>query len=302
MAWLLAGPAHAQLRTLEVGEGRPFPTLREAAAAQRDGDRILIGPGLHQGCAVWTANDLLIEGFGPDKTVIADRPCQGKGLFVTRGNNITVRNLTLARAMVPDRNGAGIRAEGGDLTVENVLFEDNENGILSGPSATARITIRNSRFLRNGVCAPSCAHGIYIGNIAALVVERSVFREQNIGHHIKSRARATTVLDTEIDDGVEGTASYEIDLPHGGVALIKGNRMRKGPRTDNAEAAIMIGAEGSMHPSQRLVVEDNVFRNDGPKVAAFVENRTGAPVVMRGNRLTGAVVPLRVPPPRTDQR
>lgn len=301
---VLAGPALAQpvRRTLEVGQGRPYPTLRDAAAAQRDGDRILVGPGLHQGCAVWTANNLLIEGHGPEKTVIADRPCQGKGLFVTQGNNIAVRNLTLARASVPDRNGAGIRAEGGDLTVENVLFEDNENGILSGPSATARITIRDSKFLRNGICTDYCAHGIYIGVIAALVVERSVFREQNTGHHIKSRARATTVTGSEIDDGTAGTASYLIDLPHGGMITIRGNRMRKGLRTDNPEAAIMIGVDAGHHLPARIVVEDNVFRNDGPKRTAFVENRTQTPVEMRRNRLDGDVEPLRVPTTRDDRR
>ena len=43
------------------------------------------------------------------KVVITDKACQGKALFVTVGEGITVRNLTLTRARVPDGNGAGIR-------------------------------------------------------------------------------------------------------------------------------------------------------------------------------------------------
>jgi len=280
-------------RVLEVGAGKAYPTLSAAAAAQRDGDHIRIAPGYYPDCAVLRANDLLVEGAGMDETVIGDSPCLGKGLFVTLGARITIRNLTLARAAVPDQNGAGIRAEGPDLTVEGVQFEDNENGILAHPHPTSRILIRGSRFLRNGQCKAYCAHGIYINAVAHLLVENSVFREQNTGHHIKSRALATEVIGNEIDDGAEGTASYQVDLPHGGRVLIAGNRMRKGPRTDNPEVAIMIGAEGTAHPETSILVRDNFFRNDGPKPTVFVENRTPAEAVLRGNRLEGEVVALR---------
>lgn len=297
--WALAVQAepasHLPRRTLEVGPDKPHTTLAAAAAAARDGDRIVISAGLRQECAVWRANNLLIEGAGADVTVIADRPCQGKGLFVITGANTTVRNLTLARAAVPDHNGAGIRAEGPDLTVENVTFEDNENGILSGPHPTSRITIRNSHFVRNGSCAAACAHGIYIGGIAALRVERSVFRDTREAHHIKSRARISEIINNDIDDGAEGTSSYLIDLPHGGTVLIRGNKLRKGPLTQNNDAAIMIGVDPGHHPTKGMRVEDNVFRNDAPKPAALVENRTTTPVILRRNRLTGQVVRLRGP-------
>ena len=62
--------------------------------------------------------------------VFTDLTCGGKALLITNGNNITIRNMTLQRARVPDHNGAGIRAQGGDLTIENVHFNNNEDGIL----------------------------------------------------------------------------------------------------------------------------------------------------------------------------
>ena len=55
----------------------------------------------------------------------------GKALLITNGNNITIRNLTLQRARVPDQNGAGIRAQGNNLTIDHVRFLNNQDGILA---------------------------------------------------------------------------------------------------------------------------------------------------------------------------
>ena len=51
---------------------------------------------------------------------------------------------------MPDRNGAGIRQEGTDLTVTRSWFHDNENGILTGADPESDIVIERSRFFRNG--------------------------------------------------------------------------------------------------------------------------------------------------------
>jgi hypothetical protein len=111
----------AQARTLEVGEHKDFKMPSAAAAAAKDGDRVTIQPGEYFDCAVWTASKLVVEGVGdPAKVIITDKACQGKALFVTVGEGITVRNLTLTRARVPDGNGAGIRGEGKDLVVDGV--------------------------------------------------------------------------------------------------------------------------------------------------------------------------------------
>src|SRR5258707_94132 len=86
-------------------------------------------------------------------------------------------------------------------------------GALAADGAGKAIVIDNSRFESNGKCEPQCAHGIYIGEIQALTVRNSVFRGQKVGHHIKSRALETTVVDSRIEDGVDGTASYLIEIP-----------------------------------------------------------------------------------------
>ncbi len=293
LALILATPALA--RTLEVGPGRAYALPSEAAAAARDGDRVVIAPGEYFDCAVWRQSDLTIEGLPGEaaRTVITDKPCQGKALFVIPGDRVTVRGLTLQRARVPDANGAGIRAEGRDLTVERVRFLDNQNGILAASQPQGALIVRDSEFLRNGRCEKDCAHGIYANRLALLRVERSTFRATREGHHIKSRALRTEVLDSEIADGPDGTASYLIEAPNGGAVLIRGNRLQKGPKAQNRTAAISIGAEGVDRPTPEILIEDNRFRAEGPYRPFFVVNITATPAILRGNTIEGQATPLR---------
>lgn len=285
--------AGAQARTLAVGESQEFKMPSAAAAVAKEGDRVEIQPGEYFDCANWTANNLVIEGVGgADKVVVTDKVCNGKALFITSGNKITVRNLTLTRARVPDANGAGIRAQGKDLVVDGVRFVNNQNGILSG-SDGGTMTVRNSYFERNGTCERSCSHGIYAGHVDLLRVEHSTFIGTKEGHHIKSRGLRTEVVDSTIQDGPNGTASYAIEIPNGGSLVVRGNTIEKGPNAENHSAAIVIGAEGVSQPTREITIENNTFRNDGPWETAFVNNLTATEATLKNNRLSGPVKPLR---------
>ncbi len=283
----------AQARTLEVGETKDLKLPSAAAAVAKDADHVTIDPGEYFDCAVWKGNRLVVEGVGDAaKVVITDKACQGKALFVTVGEGITIRNLTLTRARVPDGNGAGIRAEGKDLTVERVRFINNQNGILSGASGGS-IIVRNSEFDRNGGCDTNCAHGLYVGGLDLLRVEGSRFVGTKQGHHIKSRARRTEVVGSTIQDGPDGTASYEIEIPNGGSVVVRDNTIEKGPKTENHSGVIVIGAEGVTQPSGEITIENNTFRNDGPWQTVFVNNQTATEAMLRGNRFSGEVKALR---------
>jgi hypothetical protein len=282
----------AMARTLEVGAGRPYQTPSQAAAAAVRGDRIVIAPGRYVDCAVWRQSDLVIEGSGPE-TVIAEATCQGKGIFVISGDNVTVRGLTLTGARVADANGAGIRAEGNGLRVAQVRFIDNENGILFAGVPRGSLLVQDSEFIGNGSCERECAHGIYVGPLELLRIERSRFTGTRAGHHIKSRALRTEILDSEILDGPSGTASYLIDVPNGGAVLVANNRLQKGPRATNRSAAISIGAEGVNRPTPEIRIEGNEFRADGGYATVFVVNLTATAAQLRGNRIAGPVRPLQ---------
>lgn len=278
-------------KTLEVGADRRYKLPSSAASAAGDGDTVEIDPGEYFDCAVWSANRLRIEGRGGGAT-ITDKTCEGKALFITRGDDIIIRNLTFTRARVPDENGAGVRAEGKNLTIERSRFINNENGILAGDSPTSRIVVSDSEFIRNGKCGGSCAHGIYVGKVALLHVDHSKFFETKEGHHIKSRALRTEVIANEITDGKEGTASYLVEIPNGGSLIMENNVLEKGPNNGNHSAAVMIGAEGVTQRTEELRVVGNQFTNDDSHQTVFVRNLTATPAALSANTFKGKVTAL----------
>jgi hypothetical protein len=299
-AWLAAalclasGPLEARL--LEVGPGKPFARPSQAAAAARAGDVVRIAPGTYRDCAVWRASDLSIEAEG-GPVVITGPVCQDKALFVVAAPRVTISGLTFRGAVAPAGNGAGIRAEGGDLTIRRTRFEGNQTGILTAISiSTATVVIEESAFIGNGHATDACrGHGLYANALVLLAIRRSRFEATRVCHHVKSRALRTEITDSEILDGAEDMASYQVDIPNGGDLVLARTTIRKGPRAGNMRASVVIGAEGRLHPTRELRIEANRFENLMPQGTTFVRNMTETPAVLAGNRLSGRVIPLEGP-------
>jgi hypothetical protein len=284
---------------LLVGPQRSLHAPSDAAAVARDGDVVRIDPGEYVDCAIWRADGLVLAAPAGEAHM-RDRACAGKAIWVISGADVTVEHITFSGARVPDQNGAGIRAEGRNLTVRHARFFDNENGLLAAAVAGSTISIEDSTFERNGKCAANCAHGIYVGAIARLRIVASTFREQKAGHHIKSAAAAFEVSGSTIEDGPEGTASYLIDVTSGGEVAITDNQMQKGPNSENWGTAIHIAGGGATQGAAYRI-SHNRFRSDAPHEVAFVRNETGVPAVLAGNQLEGTVIAL-VGPGTVDQK
>jgi Right handed beta helix region len=280
-ATVIVDPVNGPLRTLDFG-----------AMRAGDGDTIVIADGEYRECAVWKASNITIKAQNPGKVIVRDQSCMGKGIFVITGNNVTVEGITLRGAKVPDGNGAGIRFEGSGLTVRNMTFIDNQNGILSNAAPQSAISIDTSLFEGNGTCenAGGCGHGIYIGNSAKLTVRASRFLRTQHGHHIKSRAVTTIVENNTIDDGADGTASYEIQLAAGGDGRIVNNTLVKGPKAENTGAAIFIGGEGENPFTAPIVIARNRFTNNTTAKPWFVFNTSANTVRVVRNTITGAAM------------
>jgi hypothetical protein len=292
-ACLAAAPALAA--TLEVRPGGQYATPSAAIDAASAGDTVSIAPGQYFDCAVVKSPRLTIQGEGdPTKVVMTDKACGGKALLVIEAPDVTVRNLTLTRARVPDGNGAGIRMEGGSLAVDGVHFVNNQNGILTASDPAWVLTVTNSVFERNGACKEACAHGLYAGTIGRVIVRNSQFLGTKQAHHIKSRALYTEITGCTIEDGPDGTASYLIEAPNGGTLIVRNTTLEKGPRAENHMAAIVIGDEGVTQPTGEITIQNNTFTNDMPDHrTAFVNNDTATEAELRGNRLHGPVDPLK---------
>jgi hypothetical protein len=85
----------------------------------KDGNVIEIDAGDYVGdTATWKQNNLIIRGAGGKAHLDANGHNEaGKATWVIQGNNTTLENIEFSGATVPDKNGAGIRQEGSNLTV-----------------------------------------------------------------------------------------------------------------------------------------------------------------------------------------
>jgi hypothetical protein len=249
-------------RILTVGTGKQYARPSLAAAVAQNGDTIHIDAGDYRGdVTTWRANNLTICGIGGRARLFADGAnAQGKGIWVVAASDsatTTIHSIAFHDARVPDKNGAGIRLDGGSLVIRDCGFYDNEDGILGGDSASTNVTIENSEFARGGY-GDGYSHNIYIGNLGRLTVRSSYFHEARIGHNLKSRARETIIENSYFADGPTGTASYQIDTPNGGVVVLRGNLIHKGPNADNS-TAINFGSEGMWYPANTLTLEHNTI-------------------------------------------
>lgn len=283
-------PASAAVITVGAGAGYDYPTLSAAVAAAVANDRIEIAAGEYLNDFSTINVPLTIEGVGGVAVLNADILIpNGKAFLVTRAA-VTIRNLEFRHARVTDGNGAGIRAEAGDLTVENSFFRDNENGILTISSGSFSVTVSNLAFIDNGA-GDGQTHAIYANRIDQLSVFGSTFEGNKVGHDIKSRARRTVVSGNMLDDGVSGTTSYAIDLSNGGEGIVTGNTITQGPATENS-AMIAFGAEGALHAVTSLLVANNTFVNTRPGSSVGVFNHTTIPVTLQGNMFESVSQPL----------
>jgi hypothetical protein len=98
-------------------------------------------------------------------------------------------------------------------------------------------------------------------NIRKFTLRHCYTHHAKIGHTVKSRANENHILYNRIMDEVDGTASYEVDLPNGGLSYLIGNLIEQGPQTDNS-TIISYAAEGGANPTQELYVAHNTIVND----------------------------------------
>lgn len=284
-------------RVIFVGPTRIFKMPSEAAKAAEDGDIIEIDGGVYTAdVAFWNQNNLTIRGIGGRPHIEAGgKSADGKATWVIRGANTTVQNLEFSGSRVSDNNGAGIRQEGPGLIVEGCYFHHNQIGIMSGANLKSDIVIRNSEFASNALDnnqQRNPGHNIYIGAVRSFTLISSHVYDARVGHNVKSRAAHTEIIKNRIEDGKSGSSSYLLDLPAGGVAIVRDNYFQKGSKTENP-SAISYGAERGTHQENRLIVTQNTFVNDNWR-GIFVDNRSAtAEAKVTKNRVKGPGTILR---------
>ena len=290
---LLCGPANAQsvVNTLQVGPQRTLKTIAAAARLASADTTIEVDAGDYVGdVAVWTQPNLTLRAVGGRVRLRANgMAAEDKAIWVVRSAKFTVEGFDFEGAQVASRNGAGIRFESGWLVVRNCRFTHNEMGLLTSNDPNAVLEVQNSEFAYN-MRPDGHNHNLYIGQIAHATVTGSYLHHAQTGHLLKSRAAISHILYNRLtDDG--GRASYELEFPNGGVAVVVGNIVQQGPLTENP-VLISFGAEGYTWPLNQLSLAYNTLVDDLPTGGTWLRVKPGADAVLAVNNLLVGTAPL----------
>lgn len=284
----------AAANTLQVGPGQTYATPCAAIAAAGAGDTILIdAAGSYDGdvCA-WSTSGLTLRGVnGRPHVDAAGNSAQGKAIWVVGGDDTTIDNVELSGCHVPDANGAGIRQQGANLTVRNAYFHDNENGILAGDHAGSTITIEHSVFAHNGA-GDGQSHNLYIGHVDRLVFRYNWSHHALVGHLLKSRAAENVIEYNRLTGEADGSESYEINLPNGGLSYVIGNLIQQPSTTQNGAMLDYLSEGFGQNTDDRLFVVNNTFVNErGSGTFLQIGAAATTPVIARNNIFHGGGTP-----------
>lgn len=269
---------------LTVGTGMQYSRIADAVAATRDGDTVQVHAGTYYDDYPVVTHKITIQGVGGMAHLVATKPIpNGKAILLAQ-NDLTIDHLEFSGAKVSSLNGAGIRYEGGALTVTNSYFHDNQMNILGGAIPGGTVRIDHTEFGYTTPSATILSHSLYIGHIASLTVTNSYFHDTSNGHHIKSRADVSTIENNRIVDAA-GTSSYSIDLPNGGDGVVRNNVIEQGAHQSNP-AIIHFGGESAPYAGSSLLVQGNTILNHATSSGTAVLNHaTTVTAEVSGNKL-----------------
>ena len=267
-AGLLAPAAQAADAWVVGPEGTPM-ALAAAVAQAADGDTIELTPGEYRGTLVLAQRRLTLRGKGKVVVNGGNKAGEARALWTVRGGEVLIEGIEFRGARSTDGSGAGVRHEGGKLTLRQTQFFDNEHGLLATNDAQAELRIENSVFGQAPKVEGGLHHLLNIGRIGKLSITGSRFQQGFEGHLIRSRARETVLAYNFINDGVRGGASYEIEIAAGGLATVIGNIIGQGVNGQNP-VLLAYGTEGRAWERNELYVAHNTFVHYGWLPAWFM--------------------------------
>ena len=280
---LLAGLMFVGQSTLSWAQGitpaANGPALRHAIEHASRGETIFVATGRYDLTDIKIPNDVTL--IGDSDVVFFSSRSTAKGILNPRsGVSLYVENIRFEGATSPDKNGAGIRHDGANLTIVNCVFENNENGVLATGEKTGRIRIRGTHFIGNGY-GDGYSHGIYVVRASTLEISDSRFEGTKIGHHVKSLAKRTRVTGSTLDDG-KGRTSYAVDVSKGGDVLIAENTIIQAVDADNSTIINYDLSRGG-DASGLAIINNRIINRH--RNGALLRNKTDLQPIVSGNEV-----------------
>lgn len=261
--------------------GRAYPSLQAALDAAKPGDKVEVAPGEYHEAGIARSSRLTLA-FSP-AAKFSGVAAEGKAMLVIKGNDTTVTGLDCSEIGVASGNGACIRLEGRNLSLDRVHFHDSEQGILGGGDG-GQILISDSVFERLG--AGGSAHGIYVSADRVLIRNSRILASQGEGHEVKTRARET-IIESSVIASLGGVDSRLIDISNGGILKVTGSVLQKGPVSSNGDL-IGFGLEGLRYPDNRIEISGNVLilEREGPN--RILHTKSEVTTRFEGNLIVGS--------------
>jgi hypothetical protein len=292
------------MATLTVGPGEQYSTIQAAVAASQNGDVIQVEAGTYTNNFLTITDSITLEAVGGMVNMVETKaPTNLKGMITvgtdTTAPNVTITGFEISGVAIPAKDGgdgAAVRYQSGNLTLNNDWFTYNQDGLLATPFVTGAgsITINDSEFGFNGTSTGQ-THNIYVGMIGSLTVTDSYIHDAHVGMEIQSRAENNTIEDNRIFDN-SNTASYSISLPNGGDDIVSSNIIEKGLHSETSKIISFMQAAGTGQPTigsddghwanSSLLVSDNTFVNDKTSsgvTAVWNADTVPAPVTVSDN-------------------
>ena len=151
----------------------PGESIQAAVDVANPGDTVDVTAGTYPDEFVTIRKSLTLQAVGKVELVAKTSPLDGKAM-ITEGPavgqpaiSVTINGFEISGVSVSDNNGAAIRYEGGNLSLSNDYFHDNQEGLLGDADPNGTITIDHSEFSLNGD-GSGFTHNLYIGAIAQL--------------------------------------------------------------------------------------------------------------------------------------
>lgn len=286
-----SGPSACDANAICVGPGQAYTTFASAAQAARDGDLIEIVAGTyHESAAIGQAN-VTVRGIKgrPHIDCSGTEPAGDKACVLLNGNAITLENLEISGAQIPDSLGANAACirNGHDksYTVRNVICHGSQNGILSDGGT---IVIENSEFYDNGWTGQT--HNVYFsGNCNSVTVRNSTFRDAHVGHEFKSRCAETKISGSTFRST---HGSRDLDIPDGGATLVENSTLVKMMGAESSEI-VGFAAEHCTHPADMVMKNVHII-NARPNAAIHnFDKCEGHPIVLEGVTVEGTPIDER---------
>jgi len=215
LAILLSAPTPVVAKILGAYPVQGPEKLLETLILAEDGDTIFMGAGrfeLTDGLSL-DANNVILRGAGPDKTILSfkGQTGSGEGLLIT-GDNVVLENFA-----VEDTKGDGIKSrEAHNITYRNLRVEWT-NGPDEGNGAYGVYPVSSENVLIENVTVSGASDaGIYVGQSRNIIVRNSTASHNVAGIEIENSYNADVYGNTATHN-TGGILVFDLpDLPQQG--------------------------------------------------------------------------------------